>query len=194
MFRTICAAAMVLALASVPALGETISRVYTPLDLKSCRHKAGKAEEDYGTWTCKGHAGIAVHVVGGDQRVTVSFGPKAAKEPAASDTLAAPNSQGATIEWRFVEGQEAKPFATILRWNTATIDKDDKPFRGQVLVVTRLPPGAVCHVGYVDGRANPDANALAQKIADENARTFQCGKDKPVSLGAQGPGFSIPAK
>lgn len=77
-----------------------------------------------------------------------------------------------------------------MRWSTTVTDDDDKITRGQVLVVTRLPPGGVCHVGYVDGRANPDAIALAQKIADEHARNFRCGADKPVVLGQKGPGFS----
>ena len=53
-------------------------------------------------------------------------------------------------------------------------------------------PGTVCRVGYVDARANPDANVLAQKIADEHARSFKCGSDKPVMPGQRGPGFSGP--
>ena len=61
-----------------------------------------------------------------------------------------------------------------------------------MLVVTRLGPGGVCHVGYVDARANTDASALAQKIADEKARKFKCGVDKPIVLGNKGPGFSGP--
>jgi hypothetical protein len=72
------------------------------------------------------------------------------------------------------------------------LDSKDKEIKGQVLVVTRLGPGGVCHVGYVDGRANTDANALAQKIADENARKFKCGVDKPSVMGNKGPGFSEP--
>ncbi len=40
----------------------------------------------------------------------------------------------------------------------------------------------MCHVGYVDARANPDANELARKIADEHARAFKCGKDKRIVL------------
>jgi hypothetical protein len=50
----------------------------------------------------------------------------------------------------------------------------------------------VCRVGFVDARANPNANALAQKIVDEHARTFQCSGDKPIVLGEKGPGFSGP--
>ncbi|MBM3527832.1 MAG: hypothetical protein FJX62_07050 [Alphaproteobacteria bacterium] len=171
-----------------------IERVYTPLDLGRCRHTRGRAEEDYGSWRCAGHAGIAVLVRAGDQRTYVSFGVNAAKEPAARQTLAAFNSAGTTIEWRIARdsGDPARPFAAILRWNTTRTDDGGNPVRGQVLVVTRLGPGGVCHVGYVDGRANPNANELAQRIADERARSFHCAKDKPVVLGAKGPGFSGP--
>jgi hypothetical protein len=186
-------AALALVIFATPATAQTIKSIYTPLDLSSCRHREGKDEENYGEWFCKGHAGIRVYVAGGDQRGSVSYGPRAAKEPAATATLAAPNGHGKTIEWRHVVGAEIKPFATIMRWTTMTLDKQDKNYQGQVLVVTRLPPGAVCHVGYVDGRANPDANALAQKIADESARKFRCGTDKPITLGQTGPGFSVPA-
>ncbi len=43
-----------------------------------------------------------------------------------------------------------------------------------MLVVTQLKPGATCHVAYVDARANPDADELARKAADESARDFDC--------------------
>jgi hypothetical protein len=171
-----------------------VERVYTPLDLKKCRHRPGKEVEDYGSWRCTGHAGIAVHVTGGDQRTYTSYGPSAAKELAAQQTLSAFNSEGKTIEWRIERLSSGKPhaLATILRWNVTTLDPDDdlKQVAGQVLVVTRLPPGGVCHVGYVDGRANSNANELAAEIADKHARAFKCGKDKPIVLGVQGKGFS----
>jgi hypothetical protein len=173
---------------------EAIGHVYTALDLKHCRHTRSRAPEDYGSWRCRGYAGIEVRVSAGDQRSYVSYGPNAATEPAASQTLAAFNSQGSTIEWRIARDRsgKAQPFATILRWNTTVSDEDGNAVRGQVLVVTRLGPGPVCQVGYVDGRANPDANKLAQQIADLHARGFRCGKDRPITLGATGPGFSRP--
>ena len=65
-------------------------------------------------------------------------------------------------------------------------DSGNRKSSGSALVVTRLGPGGVCHVGYVDARANPDANELARKIADQHARTFRCGKDKRVILGKVG--------
>ena len=46
-----------------------------------------------------------------------------------------------------------------------------------MLVVTRLPPGPVCHVAYVDVQANPNANEIAREAASK-ARNFACGKDQ----------------
>jgi hypothetical protein len=129
----------------------------------------------------------------GDARVYISFGPKAARESAARQTLAAPNGEGDSIEWRLLRG---RAFAAIMRWTTAVPVDDPKvengTYRGQVWVVTRLGPGGVCHVGYVDARQNPNAIELARKIADQHARRFRCSKDKPIMLGDRGPGFSGP--
>lgn len=180
-------------LAGSPATAQEIKSVYTPLDLDKCRHKAGKEPEDYGEWRCKGHAGIAVYVSAGDQRSYVSYGRNAKNELAAKQTLASFNGEGEQIEWRTTLGadKKLKPFATIMRWST-TVSSGDVPVRGEMLVVTRLAPGAVCHVGYVDAKANPDAAALAQKIADQYARKFRCGADQPIVLKNKGPGFSGP--
>ena len=193
-----CLAAHALAQSSAPAPNPapaiTNERAYTPLDLDKCKHTKGREVEDYGSWRCTGYNGMPVRVSAGDQRTHVSFGANAAKEIAAGETLASFNSEGKTIEWRIEQGANGKPraFAAILRWNTTVTGDDDKQVRGQVLVVTRLGPGGVCHIGYVDGRANANANELAVKLADERARTFQCGKDKPVIVGEIGPAFSGP--
>ena len=55
-----------------------------------------------------------------------------------------------------------------------------------MLAVTRLPPGEVCHVAYVDAQANANPNELARKAADELARNFQCGKDEVHVIGETG--------
>lgn len=177
----------------MPALAQATESVYTALDLDKCHHTRGKQEEDYGEWRCNGFDGIAVHVSAGDQRTFVSYGRNARNEPAAKQTLASFNGEGEKIEWRAERGAggKLKPFATIMRWST-TVSGGDAPVKGEVLVVTRLAPGGVCHVGYVDAKANPDGNALADKLADEDARKFRCGTDKPIVLGNKGPGFSGP--
>lgn len=197
MIRTALAAAMCAgaSLQAAPAAAQSVASAITKLDLDKCRHAPGKAEEDYGEWRCQGYGGIPVHVAAGDQRIYVSFGRNAKREPAARQTLTSFNGEGDRIEWRGDRGADGKirPFAVIMPWST-TVSGDDEPVRGRVLVVTRLGPGAVCHVGYVDAMANDDADVLARKIADEAARTFKCGSDKPQILGKRGPGFSGPAQ
>jgi len=192
-----------LAGAAAPAAAQSIGSRYTDYDTKLCPHKAGREVEDYGEWRCKG--AVAVRVSAGDQRATMSFGPHAKDEPAAAQTLQGFNDvYKARIEWRFARaaGGRTQVFAAIVRWNTFLLDESGeladtgrpKTISGQVLVVTRLGPRGVCHVGYVDALANRDANELARRIADEKARAFRCDTDMPIILGETGPGFSSSGK
>jgi hypothetical protein len=188
---------MVLALClAEAAAGQSMRSAHTDYDTKTCSRKAGRSVEDYGEWRCRGLDGMAVRVSAGDQRMTMSFGPRAKDEPAAAQTLQGFNDvYKARIEWRYIGEASGSihPFAAIVRWNTFLLDErdtTDKAIRGKVLVVTRLGRGGVCHVGYVDARANANANALARKIADERARSFRCDTDKPIIVGETGPGFS----
>ncbi len=176
-----------LLLGTGPARAQEIFSVYTQFDAsKTCKHTRGRDVEDYGSWRCAGHGGLIVYLTAGDQRMQVSFGrnaKSAANEPAAEQTLPSFNSvYSGTVEWRVEKMPDGKtrPFATILRWNTRTeadVERDDGKSTGRTLVVTRLNPGGVCHVGYVDARAS-GANETARKLADEKARDFKCGMDK----------------
>jgi hypothetical protein len=191
MVRRICGAALAFALLSVPAAGQTVESVYTSFDAKTCKHERGRGVEDYGSWLCPGYQKLRVLLSAGDQRMQVTYGNWKKDDIALSQTFPGFNSvYEGTVEWRLEKKPDGttRPFATILRWNVmlgADQEKATGPVAstGRVLVVTRLGPGGVCHVGYVDARANPDANALARRIADEHARTFRCGKDKPLVLG-----------
>jgi hypothetical protein len=160
---------------------------YTSTAAKACRFT--KAGRDEGTSVCPGKSGLVVLVTEGDLRQTVSVGRsrKAAEdEPAARTSFGPFNSTTETIEWRALDG---KPFAIIQRWHIADSDAPDsggRPTDKGLLVVTRLPPGAVCHVAYVDVAANPNPNELARKAADETARDFNCGKDEIRFMGERG--------
>jgi len=187
-----------LACGMASASAETIESAYTTFNAdKTCKHTKGTEPEDYGDWLCPGYANIPVRLAAGDQRMFVTFGKTKKNDDddlAASQTFPAFNDvYEGTVEWRLEKSPQGKlrPFATILRWNI--IVATDKPGKsggikatGRALVVTRLGPGGVCHVGYVDARANPDANDLARKLADERARTFRCGQDKRIVLGKTG--------
>jgi hypothetical protein len=189
--RLFAVALLTVALAA-PAAAQTVESAYTQIDLKKCKHTRGGSAEDYGSWLCPGHQGIPVYISGGDQRVFVSFGSNAKRELANRESLMSFNGEGKVVEWRIETLPDGKKraFAAIMRWSTTVTDDNGAIHRGQVLVVTRLNPGGVCHVGYVDGRANKDANALARKVADERARAFKCGADTPATVGETGPGFS----
>jgi hypothetical protein len=76
--------------------------------------------------------------------------------------------------------QNGRSFAIIQRWqldDNTNPDKSGRPRPQAMLVVTRLPPGPVCHLAYVDAAANSDANELARKAADELFCDFKCGQD-----------------
>ena len=138
---------------------------------------------------CPGKAGLVVSIGEDDLRETVSVGRNRAaaeKEPAAQSWFGPFNSTTNTVEWRALNG---KPFAIIQRWHIADNsdpDKEGRPTAKPMLAVTRLPPGEVCHVAYIDAQANANPNELARKAADDLARNFQCGKDEVQVIGETG--------
>ena len=48
-----------------------------------------------------------------------------------------------------------------------------------------------CTVGLVTASGNPGANEAARKLADDRARSFACGSDKPVEIGGRVPAFTL---
>jgi len=177
------------------AVAEEFSSQYTSTNVKKCR-KVGtiKVDDDseFGaSWACRGVAGYVVVVSEVDLRTTVSVGKtvKAAEsEPAASQGFGPFNFTYDTVAWRSRKGAK-RPFAIIQRWNLSDSERpnrEGRPGRTGLLVVTRLPPGPVCHIAYVDVAANPQANTLARQTADEVARDFACDKDKVRVVGERG--------
>jgi hypothetical protein len=169
---------------------QTIGSSYTSTAPKDCRvTSAGNGVDGSTIRVCPGKAGLRIVISEDDLRESVSVGrtrAAAEKEPAAEASFGPFNSTANTVEWRAANG---KPFAIIQRWHIADNEdegKDGRPIAKPLLVVTRLPPGAVCHVAYIDVKANPDANELARKAADESAQNFECGKDKIRVIGKSG--------
>ena len=167
------AANVIALLAAGDAAAQLVQSSYTDVDLDQC---TVVTSDDFGsTWACPGLKGMPVMVAEGDLRMSVSYGLTSTTEKAATQTLPPFNRLGDTIEWRVSNAEgHYKPFATILRFLT---QRESGEKEGQVLVVTKLMPGATCHVAYVDALANPDANELARRVADEKARDFDCEKE-----------------
>jgi hypothetical protein len=196
-FPRLLIASAVLALFSaiLPANAQTFSSSYTSSAPKDCR-TIGKPSGLDGSTTrvCPGKSGLVVLISEDDLRESVSIGRNhmvAGKEPASEAGFGPFNSTAHTVEWRAVDG---KPFAVIQRWliaDNADPDKNGRPTAKPLLAVTRLPPGPVCHVAYIDGQANRNANELARAAADEFARDFKCGKDEVKVVGEKGAAVNL---
>ncbi len=147
-----------------PANAQTFSSSYTSTARKNGRlfTSAGNGIDDPTIRLCPGKAGPVVVISEDDDslRETVSVGRNraaAARELAAAEPGFGPfNSTTNTVEWR-------APTASRLRSSSAGTSLT-MPTRMQVPAVplpshcwrvTRLPPGAVCHVAYIDVKANP---------------------------------------
>lgn len=180
------------------ANAQTFSSRSTSTAPRDCRITgAGNGVDDSTIRVCPGKAGLVVVINEDDLREAVSVGRSraaAAREPAAQSWFGPFNSTTDTVEWRVLD---SKPFAIIQRWHiadNADEDKNGRPIAKPMLAVTRLPPGAVCHVAYIDVKANPNANELARKAADETARHFECGKDVVKVIGESGRAVELAAR
>lgn len=187
------------------AMAQTAQNVssFTSTEPKQCRQVAVvRGEDGGGTRTCLGPRGLVVVISENDLRETVTVGKtrKAAEaEPAASTWFEPFSSTTPTIEWR-QESKDKPPFAMIQRWHLADIkdeDKDGRPKSKQLFVVTRLaaagdkPGMSICHVAYIDVKANANAIDLAREAADTLARDFKCDTGKVKVVGASGRGVEL---
>ncbi|UPT85140.1 hypothetical protein HAP41_0000033155 [Bradyrhizobium barranii subsp. apii] len=186
----LCLTVLLTCLSAGHVAAQSMGSTYSSTAPKDCRQIGKPSELDGGTTrVCPGKNGLIVLIAEDDLRENVSVGRNrkaAAEEPAAKVWFAPFNSSEATVEWR---SAGTKPIAMIQRWHIADgtdPDKQGRPNTKAVLVVTRLPPGPVCHVAYVDAIANPTANELARKAADDFARSFTCGKDEVKIVGTRG--------
>jgi len=168
-----------LAAATAAAFDSTYTSIAANRCKKTVDLRIGKIEYAVSR-ICAGAAGYKVYVDEEDLRETLTIGKsrkQALKEPAATIITATGAVTEDAIAWRIAK---AAPFAVIVGWSFADqehLDLKGGPNSARLLAVIRLPPGPICTVAYIDRAANPNANALARKAADEIARTFKCGAD-----------------
>lgn len=180
---------VLVALCALPQGALANDSTYTDLDLDKCKTVAS---DDMGAiMLCRGYRDYDVHFAEGDLRQSVFYGPLDKKlQEQAFESFEPFNHIGTKIEWR-LDGS-GKPFATILRWFVENVGPEGVPTEastGQVLVVSRVAQqadGLGCVVGYVDALANPNANELARKFADDEAKDFACGYQEATWKGKRG--------
>jgi hypothetical protein len=168
----------------------TFGSAYSTTAAANCWSADGKKNaDDHASRICRGKAGLVIFVSVDDLRETVSIGrnrAEATREPAAQAWFGPFSSAAPRVEWRMAG---SLPFAIIQRWQIADQSDQDQTGRPRdkaLLIVTRLAPGSVCHVAYVDASANPNADELARQAADESARSFACGTDPVKIIGNRG--------
>lgn len=168
-----------LLLSAAPAHAAFMS-AYTDLDLDECM--VLDADDFFTSWACPGYKGYPLMVQESDLRFSTSYGFNLAAEPKKFQTLPPVNYLGPKIEWRLSNALARwLPVATIVRYVLADGDVG-APGTHEVLSVTQLVPGNICHIAYVDVLANPDATELARQAADASGK-FDCAKDKPKIIG-----------
>lgn len=178
------------------ACAERISSAYTEFRAeRDCTSFAGNSAEhsEFAYLACPGYRGYPVLLFAGDLRESLFYGfPPGDLDKVALESFGSFNSTGGTIEWRIsTQGAVSTPFAAIHRWYVA--DRIDSSKQIEILVVAKVgQPGAAdgCTVGLVLASGKPDANEIARKIADEQARDFACGADQRVVVGSPMPEFN----
>lgn len=192
--------AMVLVVPWHMAAAEEISSAYTEVrSEQDCVNyeKAGADDGDFANFACLGYRGYPVLMFTGDLRVSMFYGfPPADLDGVPWQSFGTFNSTGGKIEWRISDHDGLSvPFATIHRWYVQDDAGEAKQI--EVLVVAKVgQPGKAdgCAVGLVLATGKPNANELARKIADEQARDFACGADERVLIGEPIPEFVSVAK
>jgi len=177
--------------------------VYTETKLDKCQNLIPNPEQiqiDMGvaSYKCEGYKGYPFYFDEEDVRQSTYFGHLRPEIlDGAGETFAVFNHIGDKIEWRLDD--KGVPRSTILRYTMENMNPEtlepDKALYGQVLVISRVgqPDDKTgCVTAYVDALENKDANALARRLADEQAPNFPCGKEKPVFHGKRGDKTSEP--
>lgn len=196
------------ALVAVPLSVRAAESVYTDTQIDKCENLLKNPDEDdiqmrHVSVKCAGYKDYPFYFNEYDDMQSAYFGHLSPEIiELGGETFEVYNHVGEKIEWR-LDGKGV-PRAVILRYVLESFDADalaaasahgEIRRNGEILVVSRVGQPADktgCVTAYVDALANSDAAELARKLADEQAPTFPCGKDRPQFHGRVGEWVSLP--
>lgn len=181
MRRALLIAAMLLCASAVRA--EILSE-YTEFDAdKGCTvyRTADEGDGDWADLACAGYRGYPVILTYTDVRETAFYGfPPEGQMPRQAGFHPF-NHAGSRIEWRIDRRDRSEePFAAIHRW---LVSRGEGEADIEILTVSKvstMEDRTGCFVGFVMASGNPQANVEARRIADENARNFDCASDERI--------------
>jgi len=185
--RTVFFAAMCLPMASIVASADeeaNLDSIYSTYDWQQdCTIVDASPPEGPGAYAqlvCPGPKGLYLMLSDDDARISLDYADQAQFGP--WESFQSFNDVSKTVEWRSAtRGGDMVPFATIHRWMVGAGEQER-----QFLVINTVaygPDAESCMVGYVDAGATQDANQMARRVADNVARTFRCGEDRPRAYG-----------
>ncbi|MHB2267584.1 hypothetical protein [Aliihoeflea sp. PC F10.4] len=182
MMRSILIAAALLC--ATAARAEIVSE-YTDFDADggcSMFRAAPDGEGDWADLICAGYRGYPVIVTYTDLRYVAYYGLPPEGQLPRQAGFHPFNHPGTRIEWRMDRGERVEePFAAIHRWFISTGEEGARDM--EILTVSKvatMQDRAACFVGFVMASGNPEANVEARRIADENARDFDCASDERI--------------
>lgn len=148
---------------------------YQDLSVRSCPDRNPKparqrADHEAALRVCPAFLGNQIEVIEQPHRHELRVMP--AKRGSAAASLAFLSGLGPRAEWRGPKsGATIHPRALIVRVGAADLGDE----KSALLAVMKVSAEAVCLIGVVDVRANPDANSVARREADRLAEGFRCG-------------------
>ncbi len=154
-----------------------VTSAYTDIDLARCESLSSDPEHDSASWRCPGHGDVPIFISSGDLRYDVDAGV----DNQNFQTLPPFNENPTRVEWRLRDG---RPFAMIFRLRLATNEQTEWSASALGIATVGAPGRPGCTIAWIDGNV-PEANAVAQRLADQRAPTAQCnGEPEMIHAGS----------
>jgi|GEM_PF-6104555 len=180
--KALLLAGLIASLTTNPAASaQDVTSTVSEFSSDTCPQVAKQDGEFLGGWLCTEGQPMSIYFAEIDLHQMTAFGTGAIHHCASRQTINGFNYADTSIEWRMKGG---KPFAALQSWHVWW-DADQRAEAKPFIVVTKIEAGNSCRVATVNA-ALTGAMTLARRIADQRSQSFDCFKDVPAWLDAEG--------